>query len=81
MDKVVIDEDYTHTLLASLPHSYDSSISSISISTHLRSRTLMAEIFEQFIINKSECCQVKNECSELQDEALATDTHKGKGKD
>jgi hypothetical protein len=67
--------------VALTPHSYNSSVSSISASAHLESKTLMAEIFEQFIINKSGCHQVKNECSEVQDEALATDISKGKGKD
>jgi|SRR6267142_462690 len=50
-------------LLTSLPASYDSTVSSISASTHLGSKVLTAEIFKQFIIDKSEHCQVKNDCA------------------
>jgi transposase InsO family protein len=79
--KAVTDEDYTDTLLASLPHSYDSSISSISASARLGSKVLTAEIFEQFMIDESERRRVKNEHTEARDEALAADIGSGKGKD
>jgi len=35
MDKAVTNEDYTNTLLTSLPVSYDSTVSSMSASMHL----------------------------------------------
>jgi len=79
--KAVMDKDYTDTLLASLPASYNSAVSSISASTHLGSKVLTAEIFEQFIIDKSKCHQVKNDHAKVQDEALTADSSKGKGKD
>jgi len=51
--KVVTDEDYTDTLLALLPASYDGAVSSMSMSAHLSTKVLTAEIFEQFMIDKS----------------------------
>src|SRR6267142_5142490 len=79
--KAVTDEDYTDTLLASLPASYDSAVSSISASARLGTKVLTAEIFEQFMIDESERRQVKNDRTEAQDEALAVDSGNGKGKD
>src|SRR6267142_2659156 len=79
--KVVMDKDYMDTLLASLPASYGSAVSSFSTSARLGSKVLTAEIFEQFIIDKSECCQVKNDHTEVQYEALTADSGNGKGKD
>jgi hypothetical protein len=81
MGKAVGDEDYTDTLLASLPPSYDSAVSSISASAHLSTVTLTAEIFEQLIIDEFECRQVKDKRSESKDEALYADSSKKKGKD
>ena len=54
MGKAVSDDDYTDTLLASLPTSYDNSISSISTSSCLGAKTLTTEIFKQFIIDEYE---------------------------
>src|SRR6266850_3731504 len=79
--KAVTDEDYTDMLLASLLASYDGVVSSISTSACLGTKVLTAEIFEQFMIDESEWHQVKNECTEVRDEALAMDTSSGKGKD
>ena len=79
--KAVTDEDYTDTLLALLPASYNSAVSSISTSVCLGSKVLTAEIFEQFIIDKSKRRQVKNNCAKVQDEALTADSGNGKGKD
>jgi hypothetical protein len=42
MGKLVTDEDYTDTL----PASYDGAVSFISVSAHLGSKALTAEIFE-----------------------------------
>jgi len=81
ISKAVTDEDYTDMLLASLLASYNSAVSSISTSTRLGSKVLTVEIFEQFIIDESKCCQVKNDHAEARDEALAVDSGKGKGKD
>ena len=52
MGKVVDDKDYTDTLLASLPASYNYAVSSISASAGLGSTKLTADIFEQFIIDE-----------------------------
>jgi len=52
--KVVTDEDYTDMLLASLLALYDRAVLSISASMHLGTKVLTAEIFEQFMIDKSE---------------------------
>src|SRR6266850_32221 len=79
--KVVTDEDYTDMLLALLPASYDGAVLSISVSARLSTKVLTAEIFEQFMLDESEWHQVKNEHTKVQDEALATDTGSGKGKD
>src|SRR6267142_598588 len=79
--KAITDEDYTDMLLASLPASYNSAVSSISASTRLGTKVLTAEIFEQFMIDESKRHQVKNDCAEAQDEALAMDSSNGKGKD
>jgi len=79
--KAVTDEDYTDMLLASLPASYNGAVLSISVSARLSTKVLTAEIFEQFMIDESERRQVKNERTEVQDEALATDSGSGKGKD
>ena len=54
MGKAVTDDDYTDTLLASLPNSFEASVSSISASACLGTKTLTAEIFEQFILDESE---------------------------
>jgi hypothetical protein len=54
---------------------------SISISTCLGSKALMAEIFKQLILDKAEQQQVKDRYLENRDEAQATDTGKWKGKD
>jgi hypothetical protein len=81
MGKAVTDDDYTDTLFASLPASYNGAISSLSASARLGSKTLTAEIFEQFILDEFERRQVKTKYSESKDEALAADSGKGKGKD
>src|SRR6267142_3186206 len=60
MGKAVTDEDYTDTLLASLPASYNSTVSSMSASVRLSTKVLTSEIFEQFILDESECRQVKD---------------------
>ena len=69
MGKSITDEDYTDTLLASLPASYDRAVSSISTSTRLRSKALTAEIFEQLILDEAEWWQVKDRYTENRDEA------------
>ena len=81
MGKAVTDDDYTDTLLASLSTSYDSSVSSISASVHLGSKTLTAEIFEQLIIDEYERRKVKDKRENIKDEALSADSGKKKGKD
>ncbi len=82
MGKAVDDADYTDTLLASLPASYDGTVSSISASARLGSKTLTAEIFEQLVIDEYERRQVKDKHVESKDEALSADSSKkgGKGK-
>jgi hypothetical protein len=79
--KAVTDDNYTDTVFASLPASYDSAISFLSASARLGSKTLTAEIFKQFILDEFECWQVKTKYSESKDKALAADSGKGKGKD
>jgi gag-polypeptide of LTR copia-type len=81
MGKSVIDKDYTDMLLASLPASYDRAVSFISASAHLGSKALMAEIFEQLILDESKWQQVKDRYVESRDEAQAADSGKQKGKD
>src|SRR6266850_1212448 len=54
MGKAVMDKDYTDTLLASLLASYEGTVSSMSTSAHLGTKALTSEIFEQFILDKSE---------------------------
>ena len=82
MGKAVNDTDYTDTLLASLPMLYDSAVSSISASACLGSKTLTAEIFEQFIIDEYECQKVKVKRNKTKDETLSANSkNKSKGKD
>src|SRR6266850_3850815 len=81
MAKAVTDEDYTDTLLASLPASYDSVVSSMSMSAHLGMKVLTSEIFEQFILDESERRQVKDKYAESCNEALAAESGSQKGKD
>lgn len=80
MGKAVSDEDYMDTLFTSLPPSYDSTVSSISASTRLSTKTLTAEIFEQLILNKYERRKVKDKHDETKGEALTADTSKKTGK-
>ena len=75
--KTVTDDDYLNTMLASLPSSYDHTCSSISVSTRLGSKSLMAEIFEQFILDELECKQV-NKRKDTKEEAFSTDTSRKK---
>src|SRR6267142_6918591 len=81
MGKVVTDEDYTDTLLASLPASYDGAVSSMSACTCLGTKVLTSEIFEQFILDKSEHRQVKDKYAKSRNEALAAESGSWKGKD
>src|SRR5487761_336488 len=85
MGKAVSDDDYTDTLLASLPASYDGPVSSMSASACLGTKALTSEIFEQFILDEFERRQVRTKQPETKDEALAADSSKrqgkGKGKD
>jgi hypothetical protein len=80
MGKAVADDDYADTLLASLPSTYDSTVSSISASARLGSKTLTAEIFEQLIIDEYERRQVKDKRKDTKDEALTADSSKKGGK-
>ena len=54
MGKAVTNNDYTDTLLASLPASYDSVVLSISASVRISSKTLTPDIFEQLVIDEFE---------------------------
>ena len=76
MGKTVDDKDYTNTLLASLPASYNYAISSISASARLGSQKLTAEIFEQFIIDECDRRRLANKESDSKDEALTADASK-----
>ena len=80
MKKAIGNGNYTDTLLASLPASYNSVVSSISTSACLGSITLTAKIFEQLIIDKYEHREVKNKHTTTKDEALSADSSKKKGK-
>src|SRR6267142_3181193 len=81
MGKAVTDEDYTDTLLALLPASYDGAVSSMSASARLSMKVLTSEIFEQFILDESERRQVKDKYAESRNEALAAESGSRKGKD
>src|SRR6266850_1926582 len=81
MGKVVTDEDYTDTLLALLPASYDGAVSSMSASACLGMKVLTSEIFKQFILDESKRQQVKDKYVESRNEALAAESGSQKGKD
>jgi hypothetical protein len=81
MGKSVTDEDYTDMLLTLLPASYDGAVLSISASACLGSKALTVEMFEQLILDESECRQVKDRYVESRDGAQAADSGKQKGKD
>ena len=80
MGKAVDDTDYTDTLLASLPASYDSTVSSISASARLGSNTLTAEISEQLVIDEYERRKVKDKRDKSKDEAVTAAPTKKSGK-
>jgi len=79
--KAVTNEEYTNTLLASLPVSYDGAVLSMSTSTRLGTKTLTSEIFKQLILDESDCWQVKDKYAETRNEALAMESSGWKGKD
>src|SRR6267142_376507 len=79
--KAVTNEEYTNTLLASLPVSYDGAVLSMSTSTRLGTKTLTSEIFKQLILDESDCWQVKDKYAETRNEALAMESSGQKGKD
>jgi gag-polypeptide of LTR copia-type len=81
MGKTVIDTDYLDTLFALLPTSYKQACVSISASNCLGVTTLMADIFEQYILDESKQCVIKNQRKDSKDEAFAADTKKDNGKD
>ena len=83
MGKVVDDEDYTDTFLASLLASYNYAVSSISASARLGSTKLMADIFKQFIIDEYDRHRLTGKDSDSWDEALsaADSSKKSAGKD
>jgi len=81
MGKAVMDEDYTDMLLASLPASYDGTVSSMSTSVRLGTKVLTSEIFKQFILDESKHRQVKDKYAESHNEALAMESGSRKGKD
>jgi len=74
MGKVVTDKDYTDMLLASLLALYNGAVSFMSISVCLGTKVLTSEIFEQFILDKSEHQQVKDKYVESCNEALAMES-------
>jgi hypothetical protein len=51
MGKLISEEDYTDTLITSLPSSYEANISSISNSMKLGSKPLTADVFEELILD------------------------------
>ena len=83
MGKVVNDKDYTDTLLASLPASYNYTVSFISASVHLGSTKLTADIFKQFIIVEYDRRRLMGKDSDSWDEELsaANSSKKSEGKD
>ena len=84
MGRTVSDNDYTNTLLASLPASYSSSIQSMSISAHLGGITITPTVIEGLIIDKFECCKIynNNKTKDAKNKALTAESSKvGKNKD
>jgi gag-polypeptide of LTR copia-type len=81
MGKTITDIDYLNTLIASLPSSYKQACVSISASNHLGAVALTADIFEQYILNKSKQHTIKNQRKDSKDEAFATDAKKDDSKD
>jgi hypothetical protein len=80
MGKSVADNDYTETLMTSLPPSYDPAIQAISSGACLTSKTLTPDLFEQ-IIDEYEQRQIKIKHTETKDEALAANSSQKNGKD
>jgi hypothetical protein len=81
MGKTITDADYLNTLFTSLPSSYKQACISISASNCLGTVTLTANIFEQYILDESEQCTIKNQRQDSKDEAFTADTKKEDGKD
>jgi hypothetical protein len=81
MGKTVTDADYLDTLFTSLLPSYEQACISISTSNCLSAVMLTANIFEQYILNESEWCAIKNQRQDLKDEAFTTNTKKEDSKD
>ena len=76
MGKEVDDENYTDTLMTSLPCSYNSAIQSITARVKVSKGTITADIFEELIINKSERCKIRDKTkgAKAKDEALTAST-------
>jgi gag-polypeptide of LTR copia-type len=81
MGKTITDADYLNTLFALLPTSYEQACVSISTSNCLGATALTVDIFEQYILNESKWCVIKNQRKDSKDEAFATDAKKDDSKD
>jgi hypothetical protein len=84
MGRTISNNDYTDTLLASLPASYSGSIQSISTLAHLGGITITPAVVEGLIIDKFECRKIydNNKTKEAKNKALTAESSKaGKNKD
>ena len=79
--KTVDDEDFTDTLLASLPPSYSHACTSINSSARLGSVTLTPIIVQEIVLDEYERRAAKNPKNTSQDEAFSADSQKKKKRD
>ena len=76
--KAVDDEDFTDTLLASLPSSYSHTCTSINSSARLGAVQLTSAIVQEIVLEEYERRAVSDSKKDSQDEAFAADAQKRK---
>ena len=79
--KAVDDEDFTDTLLASLPSSYSHTCTSINSSARLGAVQLTSAIVQEIVLEEYERRAVSDSKKDSQDEAFAADAQKRKRRD
>ena len=60
LGQFISDTDYTAILISSLPSTYDSTLSSISVSARMNYRPITPQIVESYVTDDYDTCQVKS---------------------
>jgi hypothetical protein len=92
LGQTITDRNYLDTLLASIPHSFEGSISSLNRASFLTKTKITADSFRAFLLDEYECRQLMEkedakaaktgkDGKDSKDEAFAADSSKKKDKD